>query len=895
MAAFDPDAYLSAPPAAKSEAFDPDAYLGASAPEPADHGLSERQKLSQVGKALSPITGYWPTYKRMQGEAYDQAAEGIHQMTHPDSLIDPQAHGLHDVGVGALKTAAGGFNYLLGSPVNAAIRSIVGQPLEDTTGIPREYSEFATGLALPGVGFGKLPVKPGTVADAGAVARAAGRPGEVAGVADGSVPKIRTLEGPDLQSPQAQANRALADEFDIPLTRGQATEDAGAIRFEDMAARGAHGDEMQGIAKPAFEDQFEAIQRAGQRVGQTVNRGEQPLGTPADAAASLNTEIGERAATARTARDAEVTAAQQEEQAQRTAVAERGQTIGEAISAAHGEIENPRAAGEIVNRDVRGAAATNRADFNSKYDEFGRMEGSMPLERGVGNSIRTEIGLLDNPVVVDDVSNLTPAASAALRRLDQLTEHANPDAPLMFDIKGVDRMRRQLVSYYKQAQRNPEDQRAVRAIINSFDAHVERAVADGLFSGDPRALEVLREARGSFARYQRTFSPQSNDGGVGEAMRRIVQRNATAEETANMIVGSGKIGQAGLPVRIADRLEQVLGADSEAWNSVRQAIWQKASRVTNAKGEADAARSTQGIQDLAGSSLGRRMFTPEELTAMRNHAQGSRDLEGVVARTSTARAERAQTAYEQAFGTGELSGKQKKVFQRMVDGTAEPEEISNALFSVIAGGNPSDASRAISAVERIVGADSPVMGNIRQGVWQKLTQNPFGKDPDGQQKLVQGINEFLNGKGRTIAGKLYTAEERALMQRYGEAVRKTIIGKYSRTNSDTAVASGAAAQKRVGMVASAIASFLHTGPLGHTASNWVAKKIGESVGKAASAKNAQALRDSVSDTVPKQPRMYVGRAPAPPSPIRPFAIPRAPQQRDERRAPDAGNPFAPNP
>jgi hypothetical protein len=54
MAGFDPDAYLKSAPA-----FDPDAYLKnapAEDAEPADHGLSERQKLSPMGKALSPIT-----------------------------------------------------------------------------------------------------------------------------------------------------------------------------------------------------------------------------------------------------------------------------------------------------------------------------------------------------------------------------------------------------------------------------------------------------------------------------------------------------------------------------------------------------------------------------------------------------------------------------------------------------------------------------------------------------------------------------------------------------------------------------------------------------------------------------------------------------------------------
>jgi hypothetical protein len=927
MADFDPDAYLNSAPA-----FDPDAYLKtqpqASSAEPADHGLSERRKGSFLERAASPITSYPETYNRMNLEAQHQMSRGAGQFFNPQSAAD-LAYGAGNMGLGALN--------FVGSPINAAYRSVIGQPVEDVTGIPREYTEFAAQLATPGLGFTKMPAKPGTVADPGAVARAVGRPGEVAGVADGSSPRIRTLDGPDLESPQAQANRALADEFDIPLTRGQATEDAGAIRFEDMAARGSYGDEMQGIAKPAFEDQFQAIQDAGQRIGQTVNRGEQPLNGPTDAASSLNFEVGERAAAARAERDkalqvAEQSRAQQLSQAdqalarqretaeqavarQRQLTDERAQSISERIAGSHPEIESVRDAGEAVGQGVRDAAAANRADFRGRYDEFGRMEGTfeLPAVQGMGTRAREELSNLDRPVVIDD--HLTPAASRALQQLDEFSRpriqnRAASAAPVEqgvelagVNIQGMDRMRRHLVAWYNTARGNAEDARAVRAVINSFDNQIERAISDGLFTGDPRALQTLQDARASYARYQRTFHPQGAGDDVGSAMRRIVERNATPEEIANMVVGSGKLGNAGLPVRIADRLEQVLGADSADFNSIRQAIWQKASEVRNVAGEIDPMKSAKAILDFSGSTLARRMFQPEEIAAMRNHAQGMRELQGVAdALPSSQRAAqaahtqatkgaeaafkeataKARAAYEGAFGGEEFTGQTRAVFQRMAEGTATPEETANAMFAVIAGGNPGHAVRALNGIERIVGKDSPIMGSIRQGVWQKLTQNPVGKDPQGQQKLAQGINEFLNGKGKTIASKLYTAEERALMQRYADAVKKTVIGKYSRTNSDTAIASGAAAQKRMQHVASTIVSFLHTGPLGHIGGNWVAKKIGERVGKAANARNAQALRDSVNDFVPKQPPMTQGKPAKPPSAVRPFAVPRLPQSRDDR-------------
>jgi hypothetical protein len=122
--------------------------------EPADHGLSERQKLSPVQKALSPITSYPETYQRMNQDARDQVSHGVDQVMAP--------------GNGALETAKGVGNVALGaagfvtSPISAAYRSVIGQPIEDVTGVPREYTEFAAQMATPGLGMSRAPtvVKP---------------------------------------------------------------------------------------------------------------------------------------------------------------------------------------------------------------------------------------------------------------------------------------------------------------------------------------------------------------------------------------------------------------------------------------------------------------------------------------------------------------------------------------------------------------------------------------------------------------------------------------------------------------------------------------------------------------------------------------------------------------
>jgi hypothetical protein len=154
----------------------PDAVKGkqpaAAEPAPDDHGLSERQKLTPLGKALNPITSYPDTYQQMNQEARDQISRGAGQLANPQGAMD--------VVKGAGNVAGGAIGFVA-SPINAAYRSVIGQPVEDVTGIPREYTEFAVQLATPGIGLAGKASGP-TIAQAPAKALSPGQ--EVVAAAD---------------------------------------------------------------------------------------------------------------------------------------------------------------------------------------------------------------------------------------------------------------------------------------------------------------------------------------------------------------------------------------------------------------------------------------------------------------------------------------------------------------------------------------------------------------------------------------------------------------------------------------------------------------------------------------------------------------------------------------
>jgi hypothetical protein len=134
QAGFLPDVPDAAPPAASLEAA---GFLPADAPAATGDN-------SPVGQpATAQPSGYFDTLKQMFSEGGEQVGAGLKQATHPGNF--------GDVDQGVTTAVLGGLG-MAGAPFNAALRNYVSQPLEEKTGIPKEYTELAT-AALP------LPMK----------------------------------------------------------------------------------------------------------------------------------------------------------------------------------------------------------------------------------------------------------------------------------------------------------------------------------------------------------------------------------------------------------------------------------------------------------------------------------------------------------------------------------------------------------------------------------------------------------------------------------------------------------------------------------------------------------------------------------------------------------------
>lgn len=213
-----------------------------------------------VENAIAPITSIPENYNTMRNEAVGRMASGLQDigagLTAPteeglslEKAIQgvQQGQDIHEAVAGAtpppnvtptpfgrfpaLAKIAGGFGKtamgaaeFTASPISAGIRSIVGQPIENITGIPKEYPEFATALALPIPKRIPLPATSGEELGKSLLYNKATRPAP-------SVGELRTdsrrlYNAPEVTDTMLQPEAAarLADELRLDLAKGRVSD-----------------------------------------------------------------------------------------------------------------------------------------------------------------------------------------------------------------------------------------------------------------------------------------------------------------------------------------------------------------------------------------------------------------------------------------------------------------------------------------------------------------------------------------------------------------------------------------------------------------------------------------------------------------------------------------------
>jgi hypothetical protein len=570
--------------------------------EPADHGLSERQKLSPIEKAVNPITSYPETYQRMNKEARDQISRGAGQIANHESLTDLQAHGISDVLTGAANMGLGAVGYVA-SPISAAYRSIVGQPVEDVTGIPREYTEFAAQLATPGIGLPgavKSPApnlpRPAAVAPTNEIVDAASRVSQVTPEAV-NVPRAFASDNMAVQR-TAQGIRNLPVIGDaIPRATGEMTDQL--------------GNAVKSIASSYGEGSGPNVaSRIGRNIGSQAEAEAQSAGAAAansDAAVLADWERAHAGA-----RDAVGTAETSAADAAR-------RTVGDM---------SPQDMGATLIARLRQGEREAHATKERLYGVAAQSDGAIDATavRGLRGDVTRSLD--EQGMVIEPTT--TPAASRMVTELDNISSlripnrvarTPNPDEVAAVNMQGLEQTRKRL-NFISNTATTDGDRRAASHVIRAFDDWIGNAFDNALFSGSDEALRSYRAARAANTEWRQRFGFNERDD-ADRIVNKIVTGEVTPQEVANYIVGASKVGAKGVSSRLLTRLADATGNDPEALQAIRGGVWNRLSQTTEGTAAKPPAKIINDVNEFlngSGRDVATRLFTPEQQGVMRAYA-----------------------------------------------------------------------------------------------------------------------------------------------------------------------------------------------------------------------------------------------------------------------------------
>jgi len=252
--------------------------------------------------------------------------------------------------------------------------------------------------------------------------------------------------------------------------------------------------------------------------------------------------------------------------------------------------DNPQSAAAIAQKGIQGAAATEKAAVNAKYQTARGLPGEIDAGaiRGTGQAVKADLSSRAEPVVIDD--KLTPWASRAIDELDNASEfkspnnkaspygQPNPNQVSGVTLEGVDQVRKRLVQMRQGAygSGNASDGRATSAVMNAFDDHIDQAINSGAFRGDPAAVQAWNDARAASSAFKQKFSGKDP---VSKQVQKILGRPGTdpitPNDVADAIYGGSGTNPNSTNVGLARRVKAIVGDTSPEWSAIKQGLWSR--------------------------------------------------------------------------------------------------------------------------------------------------------------------------------------------------------------------------------------------------------------------------------------------------------------------------------
>ena len=397
--------------------------------------------------------------------------------------------------------------------------------------------------------------------------------------------------------------------------------------------------------------------------------------------------------------------------------------------------ESPQEAGTVASQGVQGAANQARVGVQQAYAQARSYPGEIHagVFEGMGQGIKGDLTLTDNPVIIDD--KLTPFASRMVDDLDDRISQLrvqnkadpfgqpNPENITGVNLTGVEQMRKRLSAFRRGAfANNAEDGRAAQAIIDAFDNRIDTAVNGGMFNGDPAAVQAWNDARAAYSDYRGNFTAAKNDP-VGKLVEKITGRNgigpmsagpAIPNDVADYLYGAAGTNPSSLNVGVANRVRDLLGEQSPEWTAVKQGLFRRLVEPGEGMTPWGPGRTAQRLNqflNVDGREMAATMYSPNERAMLQNYADLLRRIE-----VPQAGANWSNTATFMARAVNGISGKLGTVVGAILGRSAIPIPF---LGEAVGAGAANVVGRGAQAIQaRAVARQMPLVAEQMQA-WQR--------------------------------------------------------------------------------------------------------------------------------------------------------------------------------
>lgn len=351
---------------------------------------------------------------------------------------------------------------------------------------------------------------------------------------------------------------------------------------------------------------------------------------------------------------------------------------------------------------------------------------------------------------------------------------AEAPAGAAFTMKDVEQVRKQLVTLYGDARRammaggSGADLHALEGIMDAFETRVEQMVAAGKFSGDgPAVMQMQREARAAFADHKQKFAKRGSGDTIGAAVEKILGKfsdtKATPDEVVRLAYGSGSAPGGQMPVQVAQRIEKIFGRDSAEFGTYKQGLF---AQLTAGEPEKAAARIVEFLDGTKGKLLSQTAFDASERAQLRRYADM---LRGIAPQ-------------------GKEAGAAAAALRRITGADGAPPASTNDIVNYLYGSTGKGTNRvSVPLAQHLKDNLSPEgWAQVRQGMFEKVTNAGEGKIAFEAQALSQRLHEFLNESGSALAKTLYSPQEIELMKQLASVYKQMIPAKGTTNPSGTA-------------------------------------------------------------------------------------------------------------